>query len=193
MTKARTTAGAAWATWIDESVPDLTDVLRGWKIDPTDFAQWLSERLGTYRATRQFLDELPSRKDEVAWLVKLEKNIVEIESMLKRGSARASPKLAGLAYKRGFDLVAIQAGFSDAIAIVKEAQRSMSAEVGNPGTPHRDQLIAATYTEIQKRDPQKESAVRGLTRSVLEAAGVADLPKTDKRMKDAIARRREPV
>jgi len=167
--------------------------LKGSSIDPAAFAAWLGARLAEFRATRQFLDDLPSRKAETNWLAKVEKHMAELETMLKHGSARATPSLYAAASRRGRDWGDLESGLGEIRAIIKDAGAKLPTENGNPGTLQRDRLIAEVYAEIQRLDPMKFEAARSYTRAVLKTARVHKIPDSDDGIEAAISRGTKPV
>jgi hypothetical protein len=193
MTKRNTNPGTRLAYWGDDSVPDLAADLRGSAIDPADFVLWLGTQLEEYRFTRQALDDMPNRKAEVNWLDKVDKHMTELETMLKHGSARATPSLYAAASRRGRDWGDLESGLGEIRAIIKDAASKLPAENGNPGTLQRDRLIAAVYAEIQRRDPMKVEAARGYARAILKTARVHKMPDSDDGIEAAILRGTKPV
>lgn len=72
--------------WVDESVPDLTEQLKGLDIDYVEFMQWLGVLLGRYRFYQKH--KYPNAKTETA---ELDRYITSLEKVIQYHSPGELP------------------------------------------------------------------------------------------------------
>lgn len=169
--KKRTAAeqrAASGGQWGSESVPDLSDLLRGLDIEPREFADWLAPRLGLVRAEIAFANAAPGRAEEAGNLKALTEHAESLRAFLRPGglSIKARTALAQATYQGGVQwaelLPRMRKDLDSLTAAIVRYQRAFDdapAGGGRPDMAYRDSFIAEVVAKLRPAAGNDDNAI----------------------------------
>jgi hypothetical protein len=171
---------AQLGVWIDETVPDLSVVLKG-IADPRDLADWLGPKLGQLRFHTAM--KRPSADDEREALASFRSALIELRRLLAPDGLPAYPaaRLKAIVLLRGglqwHDEVSKLTNTLDvlefATAMTEREWAGLSSKTGRPSAAARDKLLTETAEWLLPACHGKQGAARQVARQVLQACGLA--------------------
>jgi hypothetical protein len=178
MTEKKRTAAeqraAGGGQWGSESVPDLSDVLRGLDIDPIEFTGWLAPRLGLMRAELAFAKAEPGRAEESDNLKALTEHAEALRAFLMPGglSNKARTALNQAAYQIGAQWAELRPRMrrdldtlTHAIMVYQRALDDAPAG-GRPSTAYRDAFVMEVVGKLRPAAGTDDNAI-DLARKIL--------------------------
>jgi len=145
------------AYWVDETVPDLSDLLPE-GVDPVEFSAWLGRKLGDFRGARAIREASPTRVEEVDVLHTLRSNVRSVYAGLHFLAIPpiAKAHLQDLALKVGLNWLELtERATADLLhieALITSVERDLRALPSRPGRKTaraRDVLLAQVADRLQ--------------------------------------------
>lgn len=184
----------AGAGWVDKRMPDLQDLLGPHpEVDVSQFAEWLGDRLGYYRASTAASGALPSAGEERATAAGLDLAASSLAHALGAGlTPNCDARLTEAAHAVGADWQTFRQGLLMQLRLLRlytagasVALDAESSRAGRPPALARDALVAAVVA--RPRLHMKADPARHLAQQVLQRCGVP-MPASTASGTDAVKR-----
>lgn len=165
--------------WVDETVPDLGDVLTpGLGIDAQAFAQWLGPLLGEYRGTEHVKQATPARADELEFVREFTGLLRKVETLVRGVPDRTGALIAEAGSRAGINWFELHRRLRDDLETTRllagyaadRIKGRPSAKGRKPETA-RDALLHAVVGELCKAGI-KRTLAESLAEQVLVRCGV---------------------
>lgn len=175
--------------WVNENVPDLTAVLRGFDIDSSAFAAWLAPRVGNLRFSAEMQKQLPTRVEEMKALRALRVKALDASDALSAVFPGTSAALHYELFKAGGpwsttldrDLAQGLRHLCVFLSIVESKFEEQARLRRGPRTKAtRDILLSDVADELFRRGVPKRALARKLAAEILTKCGV-DVPSPESR------------
>jgi len=165
--------------WVDETVPDLSDVLTpGLGIDAQAFVQWLAPLLGEYRSAEHVKQATPARADELEFVREFADLLRKVETLALGVPDRTQALIVEAGNRAGINWFELRHRLRDDLETTRllagyagdRIKGRPSAKGRKPETA-RDVLLHAVVGELRKAG-MKRALAEGLAEQVLVRCGV---------------------
>lgn len=165
--------------WVDETVPDLGDVLTpGLGIDAQAFAQWLGPLLGEYRGAEYVKQATPARADELEFVREFTGLLRKVETLVRGVPDRTDALIAVAGSRAGINWIELRRRLRDDLETTRQLAgyaadriKGRPSAKGRKPEAARDALLRAVVGELRKAG-MKRTLAEGLAEQVLVRCGV---------------------
>ena len=166
--------------WVDETVPDLSDVLTPkLGIDRQAFGQWLGPLLGEYRSAEHVKQATPARADELEFVREFAGLLRKVETLVVRGAPdRVQTLMVEAGNRVGISWFEVRRRLRDDLDTARLLARYAGERIkgrpiskGRKPETARDALLHAVVAELRKAG-MKRTLAESLAEQVLVRCGV---------------------